>query len=197
MNETDKLIDEQFNKLPAKLQTVIKAIPWKSMINEISLLKSMDLEKVAAIEQETMFVIYGFESPNDYIQNMMREAQIDEETATTIAEAVNEKIFKEISNRVSDEEKKERMMPQESKEDAMRRLSQRMGNVPKVPEIMPPNLPMIEKGETVHDVPHIEPTAVAPESTKLEPTNPKPDQSKPVSAPHYPGGKDPYREPLV
>ena len=55
------------------------------------------------------------------------------------------------------------------------------------PATPPANLPMIEKGETVHDVPHVEQPKpeIKPEQTKV----PLPDY-------RYENGKDPYREPL-
>ena len=75
-----------------------------------------------------------------------------------------------------------------------------------VPEIIPPNLPVVEpdfaqgsvmvkKGEVAHDIAHIEPT-----TNNLQPTtdNIKPEKPKmPVPDYRYPNGKDPYREPLV
>lgn len=177
MNETDKLIEEQWKILPPNLQQAINAVPWKSLVNEIALLNKLGFEQIAIVERETMFIIYGFENPEDYIENIVREAMIDEVTATTIAEAVNDKIFEVIASKVEGVEKTEKPTAE---------------NRP-VPEIPLTNLPMVEEGEVAHSVPHIEQLI-----TTSTPPPIKPEPAK-VSLPdyRYPDGKDPYREPLV
>ncbi|MDP3874912.1 MAG: hypothetical protein Q8Q22_00110 [bacterium] len=168
MNETDKLIEEQFKTLSTNLQQAINAVPWKSSVKEIALLNKMSLEQTETVERETMFIIYGFENPDDYIGNLMRETQIDEETATAIAEATNEKIFKIIALKIEELEKQKPSTSASS-----------------VPEIAPTNLPMVEKGETAYSVPHVE----QPNASPAQPKVPLPDY-------RYQDGKDPYREPL-
>ena len=169
--ETDKLITEQFDRLPKELQTALNTVPWKSSVKEIALLNKLSLEQVAIVERETMFILYGFENPEDYIGNMVREAQIDKATSTAIAEAVNEKIFKVIAEQINKQ-------PAEK---------------PSVPNVIHNNLPMVEEGEKTHDVPHVESTINNKEPTK-EPEKPK--LAIPTPDYRYPGGKDPYREPL-
>ena len=187
MNETDKLIENQLKRLPENLQKAINAVPWKVSINGIALLNNLKVEQVEIIERETMFIIYGFENPEDYIVNMVREAQIDESIATKIAETANERIFKVISQKIDALEKQQPSV-----------------SVTSTPEIHPENLPMVEKGEVVHEVPHVEHSAVPPTTPPVStiPTTPPPPKAKPEpQAPlpdyRYPGGKDPYREPLV
>ena len=179
MNEADILIKAQFDRLPKELQGALNAVPWKSLVNEISGLKTLSLEQVETIERETMFILYGFENPNDYVANMMREAQIDEPTATAIAGQVDEKILKQIAARIE----KPQQEPAEEK--------------PSVPEIIHSNLPMVEEGETVHDVPHVEqpPTSSPPPTSASAPVATKPGAQTPPTV-HYPSGQDPYREPL-
>ena len=65
-----------------------------------------------------------------------------------------------------------------------------------VPEIAPNNLPAVEKGETAHEVPHVEPNPSTPLGASNQPATNR-EQPK-VSLPdyRYDGGKDPYREPL-
>lgn len=65
-------------------------------------------------------------------------------------------------------------------------------------EVPPTNLPMIEKGEVAHSVPHVEqPVQPARQDLTGSQTQIKPEQPN-VSIPdyRYDGGKDPYREPL-
>ena len=160
--DRDKLIESQFKKLPEALQQAINVVPWKSAVKEIALLNKLDLAQIVAVERETMFVIYGFEDEKNYLANIMREANLDEAMATAITAALNERVFKVIINKVGEPK-------------SLANLS--AGKV---------GLPMIEKGEVVHDIPHVE-----------EPPKIKAEQTK-VSLPdyRYAEGKDPYREPL-
>lgn len=178
MNETDKLIEEQFKTLPPSLQQAINAVPWKSSIKEIVMPNKLSQEQADAAERETMFILYGFENSDDYIANLMREMQISEEMAIAIAEAVNERIFKTITQKVEELEKQKSSVA-----------------VSSIPEVPPTNLPMVEKGEVAHDV---KPQAAEVGSMK---NGVRKDGEKPkiASTPdyRYGNGKDPYREPLV
>lgn len=130
MNEdNEKLIQEQFSKLPEDLRKTIESVPWKSSIKEIAQQNNLSPEQSESLERESMFILYGFESPNDYIANLVREVAIPEETAIAIAETVNERIFKVIESKIDGGE-----------------------NKPAAEH----NLPMVEPGEVAHDVPHVE-----------------------------------------
>ena len=167
MNEEDKLIEEQLKTLPSELQKAISSVPWKDLVQEIGKQNNLSVEQIESLERETMFIIYGFENPNDYISNLIREAGVDETTATTIANEVGEKILKAI------EEKTGSVVPV---------------SIPATPPAnLPLNLPMVEKGETVRDVPHMEQSKT--EIRSEQPKVPLPDY-------RYEEGKDPYREPL-
>ncbi len=176
--DTDKLIEEQLKLLPEKTRKALETVPWKSSIREIAITNKMSLEQVEIVERETMFVLYGFENADDYIANLIREAQIDETTATTIAQEVDDKIFKTIEAQV-EATPAAPAVPEPLKAENL-------------PQVLSSNLPMIEEGEVAHEVPHIEtPAPIVPPTTSA----PKPEAPAPKQ--HYEGGKDPYREPLV
>ena len=105
MNETDKLIEEQVKTLPPNLQQAINDVPWKALVQEIGRTNALDAEQIASLEQETMFIIYAFESPKDYLANIMREVGIFEDTALNIAESVADKIFNPILQKSEESEK--------------------------------------------------------------------------------------------
>jgi transcription elongation factor len=161
MNEEDKLIQEQFQKLPPELQQAINAVPWKAAVKEVASSNNLTQEKAEILERETMFILYGFENPDDYIKNMMREVQINEEIAAKIAGEVNEKVFKVIAEQMDKAQ---------------------------APQAIHNNLPMVEPGETVHDV------SPAVDSKQQIVDSEKPQVSTPDY--RYPGGADPYREPM-
>ena len=173
MNETEKLIEEQLKKLPPSLQQVIHTVPWKALVQEIGRSNALNTEQITSLEQETMFIIYAFEPPTDYIANITREMGISEDIASKIAESVADKIFDPILQKNDELEKAIKI-----KTESVAPVS--------VPEIPPVNLPMVEQ-------PNARPTPAIPQRI----TAIKPEQTK-VSLPdyRYPDGKDPYREPL-
>jgi len=172
MNETDKLIEEQLKTLPQNLQRAIKDVQWKTMVQEVGRQNNLTAEQSNSLEQETMFIIYEFENPVDYPNNIIRELGISEKMAYAIVESVANKIFDPILK----------------KSDEYGRDTSPVS----VPEIPPTNLPMVEKGEAVHDVA----PATSEVGSKKREVSSKPEQAK-VSLPdyRYPGGQDPYREP--
>ena len=189
MNEQDKLIEEQFNKLPKILRETISAIQWKSSVKEISSANKLNPEQASVLEREIMFIIYGLENPSDLISNVIREVDVSEDVAIDIAYEVFEKILQPIS----------------LKADELDKGENKIQSVPSIHKIAPEIHPMVEpafaqgsvmvkKGEVAHSVSHIE------QPTPPKPPVPVPTKTEPekVSLPdyRYPGGKDPYREPL-
>ena len=176
-NEKDKLIGEQKAKLPETLRLAIDAIPWRSTIKEIAVSNKLTFDQVDILERETMLILYGFESPDNYIDNIVREVPMESELANTIGVSVTERIFSVIESRMKGAEN-------ESESEIQNSLPE------KIKEIHP----MIEEGEGVHDVPHVE--SVAPIKTPVV-SKPEPKPELKTSIPDYRyDGKDPYREPI-
>lgn len=173
MNEQEKLIAEQLKTLPPNLRQAIETVSWKALVQEVGKVNALDAEQITSLEQETMFIIYAFEPPEDYIANIVREVGISEGLASIIAESIAEKVFKPILEK------------SESQQKAPTPENLPVG--PSVPEIAPEMHPAIESGETAHDVPRAEPTIE--EQMKVPPPPPPPDYQ-------YEPGKDPYREPI-
>lgn len=173
MNETKKLIDEQWKALPDNLKHAIEKVPWKTLVQEIGNQNTLDEEQLLSLELETMFILYGFENPNDYVSNVTRNVTLSEDTAYLIADSVVEKIFNPIS-KLSEEDKK----PSEPASTLPNNQS---------------NLPMVEEGELIHDVLPLERAA---ETIKGEGEEEKNEQKAKLPDYRYEAGKDPYREPL-
>ncbi len=169
MNEQETLIKEQEGKLPLGLRQALQVVPWKEAIKDIALANKLSLPQISLFDQETMLILYGFDDPKNYIDNLVKEVGVDENTAVTIAEAVQEKILKPIAAKAS-------------------KFAESSTSSPSSPS---ENLPVVEKGEVAHDVPHVETPASPTQPTeKPKPVIPKTDY-------RYPDGKDPYREPTV
>lgn len=200
------LIAEQFKTLPISLQRAIDAVPWKNLVQTVGKGAALDAEQIATLERETMFIIYAFQEPDDYIENLARELGSSEEEAGAIADSVADKIFTPLI------EKKEAFEKEAPKPEVEPEVSKTA-----VPEVPPANLPVIEPGEVAHQVPHVEvplPPLAPPKSASAVSTppptptlaeEPQPQVTKREEIPtpsasvpdyRYPGGTDPYREPL-
>lgn len=206
MNEEEKLIQDQFNKLPPELQKAIEAVPWKSSLKEISLLHHLSPEQAENFERETMFILYGFDDPKSYIDNLKRETKLDEEIIENMAVEVAEKILKPIGEKVETSKESPILITKETKEEALKELEARRINAESIssaPQAIHNNLPMVEEGEKVHDVPSTNSDQMPPikvvEGTPPSPQVkvPEPGFSAPVPKYGYPEGIDPYREPLA
>ena len=205
MNEEDRLIQDQFNKLPPKLQQAIEAVSWKSSLKEISLLHQLSPEQAENFERETMFILYRFDDPKSYIDNLKRETKLDEEIIENMAGEVAEKILKPIGEMVNLSKENPIIITKETKGEALKELEVRRinaENVSSTPNAIHNNLPIVEEGEKVHDAPSINSGQVPPlkvEEVKPSPQvkAPEPGFSAPVPKYGYPEGIDPYREPLA
>jgi len=186
MNETEKLIEEQFKTLPPNLQQAINTAPWKTLVQKIGKANNLNPEQIASFEQETMFIIYGFENHNDYISNIIKNVGIPEDVTYVIAESVADQIFDPILKKSEGSEK-----PVGTKSESTTSAS--------VPGIPPDNLPVVEppfaqatvatqKGEVAHTVDSKQETVDREKQIPSQTKAPLPDY-------RYPEGNDPYREP--
>lgn len=181
MNETEKLIEEQFKTLSPALQQAINTVPWKNLVQEIGKQNNLTDEQIFSLEQETMFIIYAFENPNDYVSNITKNVGVSEEVAYTIAELAANKIFDPILKKAEE-------------------LEQQKTSIPQIP---PTNLPMVEEGEVAHTVDSrqyiVDSEQKIVDSRQEIVDGEKQETEKPrISLPdyRYPNDKDPYREPL-
>lgn len=193
MNKTNTLIKKQYNSLPRNLQRAINKVPWKTLVQEIGKKNALDAEQLASLELETMFIIYTFESPDEYVSNLMREVGLSKDEVLAIIEFVAGKIFDPI---LKESENNRNIIERTITPNTLPPPSaQGYGGAM---EIALENFPMVEEGEVAHSVQasdHQQPQASKPES----PNKNIKSEWKKVSLPdyRYAKGKDPYREPLT
>ena len=122
MDETQKNINKYFNKLPKGIKDAILATDLKEKFKTITVKHKLQLDQAADIENETMFVMLGLEHPDDYTENIKREAELTNEEALKITEEVNRVIFLPIRGilRELHEEKSDVEEKQEEEERAQR-----------------------------------------------------------------------------
>lgn len=213
MDNADKLIQDQFNSLPPDIKEALGRVPWKNRVRDIAKREGLDEDQATSLETETLLILYGFEPPENYPDNIRRELGLDDEAVDRITKEVSDEIIDDIERQF---EMIDAITP------AVRNASQTPAqpSVPKpkvtiqissTPEVAPQTLPETLPGETPHEVPHVEPQAQATPSTTKTPSTPEPTiitnsaQAQEFTKPRpkldfpqskYPKGQDPYREPL-
>lgn len=123
MDDTQKIIQEQFQKLPKSLQDAILAVDLHDKMKVISEKHKLLIDKAAIFENETMLIMLGLESHTDYTDNLKKELRISDEQAQEIAKDVNEQIFlpireslKEMENKNIEEAEREQREEEQGEE---------------------------------------------------------------------------------
>jgi hypothetical protein len=92
------MIKERFNNLPPKLQEAIASTDVANKLRTISQKHKLLLDQGQILENETYMVLLGIEQAENYKQNLKKELNISEDTATKIANDVGREIFLSIRN---------------------------------------------------------------------------------------------------
>lgn len=95
-NETDTLIQQEFDKLPLETKEALSRVDWRTKVREIAKEENLDADKTLSLETETMFILFGILSPEHYLQNIISEVSLEEDTAKRIEKKVTEQVFNEV-----------------------------------------------------------------------------------------------------
>lgn len=203
-NNTDKLIQDQFNSLPADVKEAISRVPWKARVQDIAKREGLNAEQSTSLETETMLTLYGFVAPDSYIGNITTEVGVEEEQAERISKLVTDEIIADIEKQFEmidalmpkdDTPKESGPAPAAPKEEKKPEPDKGLLDISpeilakqvKMPEIAPDMLPEVLPGQTAHDVPHVEapaPIAVSAPAPASESTAvPAPVVEAPSPAP--------------
>jgi hypothetical protein len=100
MQNLPKEIQDRFNELPKVVQDIILNSGWEKTTRHIVEKYNLRIDQGAVIEEETMFVMFGFDEADKFTENIMREAKIDRELAEKITEEINNDVFKLITEKL-------------------------------------------------------------------------------------------------
>jgi len=95
-NDTQKILTEQFNKLPTNIRDAILSVDYRSKLQTITKNNKLMIDQAGKLEMETMLVMLGLEPLTDYTDNLVKNAGLSKNQAIAIAHDVNELIFKNI-----------------------------------------------------------------------------------------------------
>ncbi|MDB5194227.1 MAG: hypothetical protein JWN50_241 [Parcubacteria group bacterium] len=174
-NETDKVIQDQFDSLPLDVKEAIGRVPWKARLRDIAKREGLKAEQADTLETETMLILYGFLEPDTYLSSLTSQVGVGEEQAERISELVANEIITDI-------EKQFEMIDALAPKDTTPKMagpapvaSTPQQEAPKsileippeilakqvfLPEVAPDMLPEVLPNEVAHDVPHVEPAPI-------------------------------------
>jgi hypothetical protein len=155
MDNTDNIIQEQFNSLPLAVRESVSRVPWKSKLQEISKGENLSAEQSRALETETLLILYGFIPSDDYAANIQQELGLDDETVGRIYKSVYNGIVSEIQKQyeIIEATSRKPLTPQPSAPQKPKEVP--VQPAPKTEQrgvaTPPANLPIAETGEKVHE----------------------------------------------
>ena len=110
-----------YAELPEDLKDAIFGLEMNEIVERIGREnQSIEIEKIGDLANETGMVMLGVTHPNDFIGNLADRLEVDKEKARTIAQEINEQIFK----KVRDSLRKIHNMREEGEEEQEKQESQ-------------------------------------------------------------------------
>lgn len=232
MTFTTQQIKSAYKNLTGEVKDLIGSNETTEFISTNLVEAGLSGEQADMADSEILYAMYGLQSLDSAINNIAKINSKKPGELTDLTAKLQYKIFSKIKfDKPIEESSVEKsddqvIITQDNKEEALEHLdkmvaenkqtqAQDLGqsSISNLPQMIHNSLPMIEPGEVVHDVPHVEieaPEIKAPQ-TPTPPITPAP---APVVAPapapatkkvvppapssnRYPEGFDPYREPIV
>ncbi len=223
MDETAQLIEEQKKNLPPELVRAIEETAWEPVVQKIGKDAGLNDDQVDSLEREVMLILYAFEPLENLAGNISKQVGVSEDVAKKISDSVWEMIMGPISRRAGGgagerSQITSSTLPQIAPDlDPMIAPGEAAREIPHVeqhaPQPAPQPAPETSMTELEKDSPIVganfvpasapaqSPQPPKPQTTPPSPTElqPAPTQSPDAPTPEdrrYPGGVDPYREPV-
>lgn len=132
-------IKNRFNELPPKIQAAITESDWVTTMRKIVKEANLRIDQGGAVEMETLLTMLGLASPEEYVNNLITEAQIDRTTAINISLKIEDQIFKKIRGILIEEDEKENDIVEELLKDAAKKSGEFKKPIAPVAPIKIPN----------------------------------------------------------
>ncbi len=95
-DNTQDIIKARFKELPLEVQKAITATDLTDKFDQLSKKYSLRIDQSGNLQTETLLVMLGLEKPADYIDNLVKNAELSRETATKLGADVNTEILGSI-----------------------------------------------------------------------------------------------------
>lgn len=205
-NFTEEQISQMYDNLPEDLKEAIFGVEMSNIVEKIGRKHTLNIEQIGDLANETGMVMLGVTHPDEFIINLTDRLKIDKEKSRTIAQEINEQIFKPVRDslrkihNIREEEEQnqdkvsETLKDKTGREDILNEIEKDHSKENAVPDIMKGDInPFEEKmKEGVFKSPTEEKHYVEETVEEKQPPANLPTQEK---AKNY-QTIDPYREPL-
>ena len=146
MEDTVVTLKKRFGELPKDVQKAILSVDTSAAFMRITTKHALSIDQAGKLENETTFVMLGFEHPTDFTKNLQKSLGLSEEKIRDIAQDINEQIFRPIKDSLRKIHGLESDATTIQKTTAEKILELNLGakEIPKKPEFkMPPYIPPI------------------------------------------------------
>ncbi|MFC1801846.1 hypothetical protein ACFLY7_00165 [Patescibacteria group bacterium] len=89
-------IEEQYKKLPSKLQDILSSPKTLETLQTIANDFKLQIDETGELVDETGLVILGLTNREDYASNLEKRLKVSNQVAQNIAKNINEKVFMQI-----------------------------------------------------------------------------------------------------
>ena len=100
VNNDNKTVEEKFNSLPEKIQDIIYSPVTMKKIAGIGEKFQLHLDKIEGLRFATQHVMSGEVRADQFIPHLMKELEVDQETAGKIGKEVDQQIFEEVRDAI-------------------------------------------------------------------------------------------------
>jgi hypothetical protein len=90
------IIKERMKEIPPEVQKAIADGNLPQKFDQISKKFSLRIDQSGSLQTETLLLMLGLESGSDFVDNLMKEAEMSREIATAVAAEVNTTILRDI-----------------------------------------------------------------------------------------------------
>lgn len=190
---TNSKIQQQFQNLPKDLREAIFSVDTADIIQAIAKKHKLAIDKMGELADEVGLLMLGITHPKDFINHLERRLETDPETTRNITEEVNTQIFAKIRESLKTmhtvKEEREEILP----EPKLPETKNEQHEIPSLPKAMEDEFH--PSNEAIQDKARKSPF----EEKLAEKVFKSPIQKEVTEAKkegRYPGGQDPYREPI-
>ncbi|MFZ2484610.1 MAG: hypothetical protein WAX80_01100 [Minisyncoccia bacterium] len=171
-------IRESYKRLPPEIQDLIMSNETTELVAKSLREAGLNQDQENLADSEILYTMYCLQSLDEAISNITKLSGKDLNSLSKLKSVIQDNILSKYKIDIKE-------FIEANKLEPVATLS--------VPEIAPDNLPMVEKGEVAHSVPHVEQTT---HDSRQTTNQEQPKVQTPLPDYRYPDSKDPYREPL-
>jgi hypothetical protein len=96
----DRRIKEKYEELPDLVRNIIDEFDWQDAIRKISDLNNLRIDQGALLEREVVYIFLGIDDEEHFKDNLIKEAQLNEQQADKVTADVSKNVFDPILSKI-------------------------------------------------------------------------------------------------